>query len=138
MTLTIDQYAEYVAPAERVWAVVGDPRRLREWTGVDLLEPPERWEEGAQIVTGDPGPRTWTVISVGQRGVELVGDTPRGRLGIGVRVIAAGAGAAGCRVVFAARLDPSGPTLGARLRDLPSLRRRFDRWATGLRRLVDR
>lgn len=135
MTLEVDQYAELLASADDVWDVVGDPRQLSAWTGATTVGPPSRWEPGDEVRITGPQPVSWRVISVGQRGVEVAGNTTCGRLGLGVRIIPAGGG---CRVVFAARLEPSRGPIRARVRDLPVLRRRFDRWSIALRRLVER
>lgn len=88
----------------------------------------------------ETGSTIWSVISTGQRVVEVTGTTSCGRLGLGVRVIGlrADAGHAGARsrVVFVGRLEPTGSPLGARVRQVPALRRRFDRWALRLRQLT--
>ena len=144
MTLEVDQYAEFAVPPDTLWSVIGDPRRLDEWTGSSIVDPPEVWTVGESVTvratrtqggtsTRDGEEGSWEVISVGQRVVEARGETSCGRLGIGVRVIGASPGS---RVVFVAQLEPNRGMLQARLRDVPALRRRFDGWAASLRRLV--
>ena len=161
--LTIEQYAEFTASPEALWSIIGDPARLADWTqarlgpldhgsdfeapGADFEPPanlddgmPSEWLEGARFVVAERKVWTARVISRGQRVVELTADTDCGQLGIGVRVIgqrAAGATPGPTRVVFVARLVPSGSTLRARVRDLPGIRRRFDRWTRSLRALID-
>lgn len=95
---------------------------------------PARWTVGQEFrITGDGAPSQWSVISTGARVVEVVGDTPCGRLGLGVRVIGVTGGAdRRSRVVFVGRLEPSGSSLRARVIHVPALRRRFDRWARRL------
>jgi hypothetical protein len=138
VSLEIDQYAEFVVPPETLWAIVGDPRRLHEWTGATVVDPPTEWAADTSVTVRDGGTRddserVWQVISVGQRVVEVHSETACGQLGIGVRVIGAPPGS---RVVFVALLEPNGGALRARLRDAPALRRRFDGWAAALRQLV--
>ena len=139
--LTIDQYAEFVASADQLWSIIGEPRRLPEWTDVVSVRNADAldgWEAATTVTVREREETTWQVISLGQRVVEVSGATSCGQLGIGVRVIAlrapdAGTTGPGCRVVFVGRLEPSGSEIRARLRDLPALRRRFDRWAKTLR-----
>ena len=174
--LSVEQYAEFVAPATRLWSIIAVPGRLPEWTGarrVEVLGPgpdalPDAaaspaadvtWSPGLRVVIHERDTTTWRVISLGQRVVEASAATPCGQLGIGVRVIelrttdparpaaaadaAAGAEPAGnrppgSRVVFVARLEPAGSTVRARVRDVPAIRRRFDRWTAGLRDATER
>lgn len=125
-----------------MWELVGAPGRLSEWTDAGPPTPaPSQWTTGAQFTVPQAGGTAWSVISTGQRVVEVAGDTPCGRLGVGVRVI--GVRTPGdttapvrSRVVFVARLRPAGSPLRARLRHVPALRRRFDRWALLLRQLT--
>ena len=177
MGLSVEQYAEFVAPATRLWSIIAVPARLPEWTDarrVEVLGPsPDAssdaqpsdaaevtWSPGMRVVVDERDTTTWQVISLGQRVVEASAATPCGQLGIGVRVIelrttdpARTAGAAaeaaagaedagnrppGSRVVFVARLEPARSSLRARVRDVPAIRRRFDRWATGLRDATER
>lgn len=101
---------------------------------------PAGWAVGQHFTLDGTGGTSWSVIGTGQRLVEVVAGTACGRLGIGVRVIGLHgerpAGGARSRVVFVGRLEPAGSRIKARLRDLPTLRRRFDRWALQLRRLT--
>ena len=93
-----------------------------------MLSPPEPpLEVGARFRTRD-GERhlDWVVITVGERLIEAKTDGCEvGRLGFGVRVTA---DPAGSRLVMAGMLDPAHGRLRARTVDLPSLRRRCERW----------
>lgn len=114
------------APPDAVWAVVGNPRRLPDWTDVTGVESvnPEPVQVGTEVVTvGDDGVRSWLVTTAEPRLLELEADTPRGRFGLGCRVAL---DQRGSRLILAARLDASG--LRAQLLEGPALRRRLDRW----------
>jgi hypothetical protein len=152
--LSVEQYAEFATTTDHAWAVIGDPGRLQEWTGVKVLTwatddgatdaddalatsdfDASGWTPGAAFhLSEDAAPR-WQVISRGQRVVEVSATTSCGQLGIGVRVI--GLRGSGTRVVFVARLEPSGSSIRARIRDVPRIRRRFDRWSRSLRAVID-
>jgi hypothetical protein len=130
----VEQYAEFSVEPDALWDVVRRPGRLPEWTQGRAVDPPEHWEVGRRVRITERETVEWEVLSAEPRVVELRGTTPCGELGIGVRVVA-GTGGSPTRVVFVARLD-STRTVRARLRDLPAMRRRFDRWAHGLRRVA--
>jgi hypothetical protein len=124
---------------ERLWALVGDLRRVPEWTDAERIlhapEPP--LEVGARFTTVDGGRELrWVVITVANRLIEVkTDDGPWGRFGVGVRVAP---DPVGSRLILAGLLDPAGSRLRARLRHLPSLRARTERWADlALRRAVD-
>lgn len=132
MTRTVEQYAEFAVEPDLLWAVVSEPSRLPEWTGASALDPPPRWEVGRRVRITERVATDWEVLSAEPRIVEVRGATPCGTVGIGVRVIGGRAGSP-TRVVFVARLEDA-TGFRARFRDLPAMRRRFDRWAHGLRR----
>ncbi len=117
------------ASPESVWELVSDPWRVAEWTDADRVEAvePAPLREGTVISIHHRG-RTidWRVVTLADRTIEVVADTPRGRLGLGVGVIAQ---QTGTRLVLVGVLRPSGSPLRARLVDIPRLRRRFDRWS---------
>lgn len=130
MAVRVELYATGNAPPEDVWAVVGDLRRLPEWTDADRVEQirPTLIEVGTELVVV-AGQRTLRgqVITVEPRVLELTVETPRGPVDFGVRVVRERAGS---RLVLAGMLHPTGVmrTLRARAVDAPALRRRFDRW----------
>ena len=129
MRFAFEIFAAGNAPPDAVWEVVGNPRRLPEWTDADrvIRVEPEPMEVGAIIATEDRGRvLTWKVVTFGNRTLEAVTDVPRGRLGLGVRVVRDGAGS---RIVLAGVLRSSRNPLRAGLVDVPALRRRFDRWS---------
>lgn len=136
MTVRVELYAVGNAPPEDLWAVVGDLRRLPEWTDADSVEriEPEPVEVGTEVVVVSGGaPQTWQVMTAEPRVLEVRTDTPRGPVAFGVRVARERSGS---RVVLAGALHPAGfaGTLRARALHAPALRRRFDRWT---RRALD-
>lgn len=131
MTTRVEIFAIGQAQPDEVWALVGNPRRLPEWTDVESVEQvdPEPVVVGSQLVVRHDGQtRSWEVTTFRPRLLEAVTALPRGRLGIGVRVLT---DPIGSRVVLAgafARADRlSG--LGFLLVGRPRLRRRFDQWS---------
>lgn len=129
MTIRLEVFAAGSAAPDDVWALVGDPRRLPEWTDADTVELTGSLEPGATVVTRDAGRRlVWTVATVEPRLLELVTNLPGGRLGIGVRVLR---DALGSRVILAGALDPASAQARwkFRLSGAGKLRRRFDRWS---------
>ena len=148
MSLDAEQYAEYLVPADALWEVVGDPRRLPEWTGLSAPlrisagsgpdEPLGAWEADvlARVHDGE-AVRQLRVITARRGVVEVTTDTGCGRVGIGVRVVGEANRPGTSRLVVAGQLDPSRGALRARTLDLPRLRRRFDAWAAQLRSTVE-
>lgn len=129
MTIRFEVFAAGTAAPGEVWALVGDPARLPEWTDADAVEVEGPLAPGATVVTRDRGRRlAWTVSTLEPRLLELATDLPDGRLGIGVRVLR---DPLGSRVVLAGGLDPATRRArwSFRLLGAPSLRRRFDRWS---------
>lgn len=132
MTVRFELFAAGRARPEDVWALVGDLHRLPEWTDAERVEVRDDRPDqaGGEIVTAEGDRRLdWTVTTRQRRLVELSTTLPRGRLGLGVRVLP---DPLGSRVVLACAFEPS--TRAARFRflllDGPALRRRFDRWAS--------
>lgn len=130
MAVRFELYATGNARPDDAWAVVGNPRRLPEWTGVDRVErvTPEPLRVGTEVVVVADGRRwVWRVVTAEARLLEAITETPRGPLSIGLRVAGDPLGA---RLVVAGAYQPPGgvATMRVRLRDLPALRRRFDRW----------
>lgn len=127
------------ATPDATWAVVGDLRRLPEWTDavavdvhdVDPLAP----AVADGFVTVDPD-RTlrWRVTTVERRLLEATADTPCGRLGIGLRVAP---DPRGTRLVLAGGLTVDGRAARWRARtvEVPAMRGRFDRWTEAALRL---
>ena len=120
-----------VAP-EQLWNVVGDPWRLAEWTDVESVADvtPDPPVVGTRVTTVEAGTtRTWEIITLEARLLELSTSTERGTVGVGYRVVRDARG--GSRLVLAAGVDVRGfaGDLRARLLDAPALRRRMDRWS---------
>ena len=126
--LRFELFATGSVSTDALWAVVGDPWRLSEWTDVESVASvePDPPRVGTQVATVEAGTtRLWEVTTLESRLIELRTTTERGGVGIGCRVVRDSRG--GSRLVLAAGLERSG--LKARLFDLPALRRRMDRWA---------
>jgi hypothetical protein len=119
-----------VAPAA-VWSVVGDLRRLPEWTDVERVEELSDPEPavGTTFVTvaGDQRLR-WRVITAEGRLLEATTETPKGPLAMGLRAAMTQTG--GTRLVLVGRLEHPGGFAGLRTRlgAGAALRRRMDRW----------
>jgi hypothetical protein len=128
--LQFEMYSTVPCAPDELWALVGDLRRLPEWTDADHVhaapEPPV--EVGARFATETRGDRLdWVVITSLERLVEIkTDDLPAGRFGVGVSAVPDPLGA---RLILAGMLDPARSTLRARLVDLPALRARLDRWS---------
>lgn len=137
--LQFEMFSTVPCPPEELWALVGDLRRLPEWTDADRVhaapEPPV--EVGARFATETAGDRVdWVVITSLERLVEIkTDDLPAGRFGVGVRVAP---DPLGSRLILAGMLDPARSAVRARLVDLPALRGRLDRWADKAVRAVGR
>lgn len=128
--LQFEMFSVGLLPPDELWALVGDPARVAEWTDAEEVrsvpEPP--LTVGSRFTTVD-GERQldWVVITVGPRLLEVKTDgCAAGRFGVGVRVVP---DPAGCRLIMAGMLDPSAGKLRARAVDLPALRRRCERWS---------
>lgn len=120
-----------VAP-ERLWSVVGDPWRLAEWTDVESVADvaPDPPVVGTRVTTVEAGTtRTWEIVTLEARLLELSTTTERGTVGFGCRVVRDARG--GSRLVLAGGVALTGfaAKLRARLLDAPALRRRMDRWS---------
>jgi hypothetical protein len=127
MTLGFEMFATTGASSDALWAVVGDPARLPEWTDVEHVDGAGPVEEGGTFTTTVEGrDLTWTVLTAGDRIWEARTVVDSGALGLGARVVA---DARGSRLVLAGTLEPSGSRLRARLVTLPRLRSRCDRWS---------
>lgn len=131
MSIRTELYAVTTATPDDLWAVVGDPWRLAEWTDAELVGSvaPEPVAVGTEIVTTEDGAvRTWRVVTSQTRLLEIATDVPRGVLTVGLKVVRDPRGA---RLVLATGLDPTGKVGGLRRRfvELPALRRRLDRWS---------
>ncbi len=125
MTVRFEIYAAGAATPERLWDLVGDLRRLPEWTDADAVELPD----SGTVITRDGGRRLeWTVSTPSAQLIELTTTLPGGQLGIGARVLR---DPLGSRIILAAAFDPA--SRGSRWRFLllggRMLRRRFDRWS---------
>jgi hypothetical protein len=128
MTLRFEMFAAGPVKPEDLWAVVGDPRRLSEWTDAERVEhaPEPPLTTGTAFATVDGRRRLeWRLITVEQRLIEAVSQTPIGQVAVGARVVREPGGA---RLILAAAIDPAGSRLRARLLHMPALRGRMDRW----------
>lgn len=140
MPVRVELFATGNAPPEDAWAIVGDLRRLPEWTDAERVEriTPEPVAVGSEIVVTVEGrSRLWRVLTVEPRLLEVRTQTARGPLEIGARVIRERSGS---RLVLAGVYRPrSTPqALRARAFDAPALRRRFDRWSRAALDLASR
>lgn len=137
MTIRFEMFATGSMSTDALWAVVGDPWRLAEWTDVESVAnvAPEPPGLGTIVETVEAGTtRMWRVVTFESRLMEIETDTERGRVAFGWRVVRDARG--GSRLVLAGGLDRDGfaGRLRARLLDVPSLQKRMDRWAhTALR-----
>lgn len=126
MTARVEVFATGAADPARVWEVVGDLRRLMDWTDAEYVEASNDIQPGTEFVTIDHGRRLrWRVVTFEPGLIEAVSDLPLGRLGVGARVTR---DPAGTRVVLAGAIDSARGRLRARVLHAPALRRRFDRW----------
>jgi len=125
---SLEQYAVASAPPEEIWGLVGDPRRLPEWTDATSVELSAAVAVGTVLTTRD-GKRVleWRITTAEQRLLEAVTTLPRGELGIGVRVVR---DPNGSRLILAAGFTPGDrfSDLGWLLLGGPAVRRRFERW----------
>ena len=124
--------ARSVEPAT-LWAVVGDPWRLAEWTDVESVADvsPEPPVVGSRIQTVEAGTtRVWNIVTLEARLLELRTQTERGAVGFGCRVVRDARG--GSRLILAAGLEAKGTLRRVRtqLLDVPSWRKRMDSWAS--------
>lgn len=136
MDAGFELYAIGSAAPEHLWAVVGDPRRLPEWTDVDAVASvdPEPVQQGTEVVVVLGGrPLPWRVVTADPRLLEAATEQGGASLQVGFRVVRE---TRGSRLVVAAAYGGTGGLQGwrRRLLDAPALRRRFDRWT---RRALD-
>lgn len=132
MVVHFDLFHTGQVPPERLWEVVGDPWRLAEWTDVESVADvsPDPPVVGTRVTTVEGGTtRSWEIVTLEARLLELSTTTERGTVGIGCRVVRDARG--GSRLVLAAGVEVDGfaGDVRARLLDAPSLRRRMDRWS---------
>ena len=132
MVVRFDMFHTGQVAPELVWSVVGDPWRLAEWTDVESVADvtPDPPVLGTRVTTVEAGTtRTWEIVTLEARLLELSTTTERGTVAFGCRVVRDARG--GTRLVLAAGVTLRGfaGDLRARLLDAPSLRRRMDRWS---------
>jgi hypothetical protein len=135
----IELYATGSAAPAAVWALVGNPCRLPEWTDAEHVEDlsAETPAVGMTFVTVAAGQRlSWRLVTAEDRTLEAVAAAPFGELAVGVRAAMTQGG--GTRLVLVAHLDHPGGLRGLRIRlGLgATLRRRMDRWAHAALRLA--
>src|SRR5687768_11896609 len=117
MTIRFEMFATGSVSTDALWAVVGDPWRLADWTDVESVADvnPDPPRVGTTIETVEAGTtRQWRVTTWESRLMEIATSTERGDVGIGCRVVRDARG--GSRLVLAAGLERSG--LRARLFDV--------------------
>lgn len=125
---SLEQYAVASVPPEEIWGLVGDPRRLPEWTDATSVEISDPVAVGTVLTTRErQRVLEWRVTTAEQRLLEAVTTLPRGELGIGVRVVR---DPNGSRLILAAGFTPGDrrADLGWLLIGGPAVRRRFERW----------
>lgn len=141
MTQTFELYATGSAEPDRLWAVVGDLRRLGEWTDLGTVErvAPEPVAVGTEVVTAQPGASdlTWRVVTAEPRLVEMTTSTTGTTTSVGWRVVR---DPRGSRLIVAGAVDRSGRmgAIRSRLVDLPGWRRRIDAWTRRALRAAER
>jgi hypothetical protein len=139
VSVRFEMFATGRASTDALWALVGDPWRLAEWTDVESVAHVrgEPVRVGTAIETVEAGTtRVWEVVTLEGRLIEMRTTTERGGVAVGFRVVRDARG--GSRLVLAAGLDPTGTfaRLRARLFDVPALQRRMDRWAANALRIA--
>lgn len=132
MDVRFDLFQTGSVDPKALWDVVGDPWRLAEWTDVESVADvtPDPPRIGSQIQTVEAGTtRMWRIVTLESRLMEMETQTERGAVGFGCRVVRDARG--GSRLVLAAGLEAKGTRrrLRTQLFDVPSWRRRMDRWA---------
>lgn len=132
MNIRFEMFATGGVEPPALWAVVGDPWRLADWTDVEAVAEvaPDPPAVGTVVETVEAGTtRHWRITTWESRLFEMETDTERGRVGFGCRVVRDARG--GSRIVLAAGLERHGfvQRLRARLFDVASLQRRMDHWA---------
>lgn len=129
MDARFELYATGGAAPEHLWAVVGDPHRLPEWTDVDAVEQvhPHPVEAGTEVVVVMGGRQlAWQVVTAESWLLEATTEQDGTRFHVGLRVVREPRGS---RLVVAVALGAGGSRAWRlRLFDAPALRRRFDRW----------
>jgi hypothetical protein len=133
--LQFEMFSAGMVSPDDLWALVGDPARAAEWTDADevVMVPEPPIAVGTRFRTREGGRELeWVVITAAERLLEVKTDgCDAGRFGVGVRVVDDPVGA---RLILAGMLDPVGGRIRARTVELPSLRRRCERWVdTALR-----
>jgi hypothetical protein len=128
--LQFEMFSAGMLSPDDLWELVGDLSRVAEWTDADdVLDAPARrpYAVGDRFATTDGGRRLdWVVITSEDRLLEVKTDgCDAGRFGVGVRVVSDPIGA---RLILAGMLDPVGGRIRARSLEVPSLRRRCERW----------
>ncbi len=143
--ISTEVYAVGRMTGAQLWAVVGDPWRLPEWTDADAVRAvdPEPVEVGTAIATVEGGAaRTWRVTTEARWLREMSATTDAGELALGYRVVR---DPLGCRLILAAGLEPGAGrgrrsllrSLRARVVDAPMLRSHLDRWSGAALRAAD-
>lgn len=130
MSVRYELFATGSASPDDLWALVGTPSRLPEWTDVRQVEVGATPVEAGTPVTVTENGQTlrFTITTLEDRLIEGIAETDRGRFGIGIRVVR---DPLGSRLILAGFHEPEG-TLDAwriRLGTAPAVRRRFDAWA---------
>ncbi|MEX2100873.1 MAG: SRPBCC family protein [Acidimicrobiia bacterium] len=130
MSVRYELFAAGSASPDDLWGLVGEPRRLPEWTDVRQVEVgAEPLVVGTAVtVREDSQTLHFTVTTLEERLIEGIADTERGRIGIGIRVVR---DPLGSRLILAGFHEPAGALdrWRVRLATAPAVRRRFDTWA---------
>ncbi|MPZ73052.1 MAG: hypothetical protein GEU74_07440 [Nitriliruptorales bacterium] len=132
MPVRFEMFQAGSVSSDVLWGLVGDLRRLPEWTDVERVADirPEPVGVGSQVETVEAGSmRLWRITTWEPRLYEMRTTTERGEVRFGCRVVRDNRG--GSRIILAAGLHAAGLAGGlrARLLDGPALRRRMDDWA---------
>ena len=128
MPMSVERFAATSSGAEALWAVVGDPARIPEWTDADRVEVIGDVQAGARVAIVMGERRTdWRLLTFTDRTWEIERQGRLGWVGLGARVVDEGERA---RLVLVGSLDPSASRWRARVVELPRMGAMLDRWAT--------
>ena len=127
MPMSVERFAASVAGADALWAVVGDPVRIPEWTDADSVDVLGEAAPGTRVAIRLGERRTdWRLLTVGDRAWEIERHGRVGWIGLGAKVVDEGERA---RLVLVGSLEPAGSRWRARVVELPRIGAMLDRWA---------
>ena len=128
--MRVERFAATSAGADALWAVVGDPERIPDWTDADSVELVGEAVAGGRVAVRVGDRRTdWRLLTYADRTWEIERHGRIGWIGLGARVVDEGGRA---RLVLVGSLDPSASASRwrARVVELPRIGAMLDRWAS--------